>query len=151
MPKPARSLVFESLDNVVAEVDRLRAAPYRQAGQWDLAKVVAHLAKSIGSPFSAEKSSLPAPLRPIARFIIRRIARLRQYPSIKFPMPKMLRPAAGVSLDDAYNQLTDAVSKVGSVPGPEIDLPPLGRIGLADFRRLQLLHAAHHLGFLVPA
>jgi hypothetical protein len=150
MPKPARALVFQSLHDVVAEVDRLRAGSYRQAGKWDLSRITVHLAKSIGSPFAYEKS-LPWPLRPIGRFIIRRIARVRKYPSFRFPMPRMLRPPAEISLDEAYEQLTGAVAKVESLPGPEIPFPPLGHIGLADFNRLQLLHAAHHLGFLVPA
>ena len=53
-----RQLYFDSIDDALAEVDRLCKCNYECAGSWDLAQVCDHLASAfegsrVGIPFKA--------------------------------------------------------------------------------------------------
>jgi hypothetical protein len=151
MSTPARpDLRFQSLADLMADVNRLRSGPYDKAGQWDLGTMLDHLAKSLGAPFVEGRKNLPWPLGPVARFVIHRFARRTTYPSIELPVPKMIKPTPGADAEAAYAALVTAVEKLRAVPGPTIRCPPFGTLPLDDFMRIQLLHAAHHLSFLKP-
>jgi hypothetical protein len=151
MAKPARpELIFHSIDEMLADVATLRAAPYRKAGQWDLPMILDHLGKAMAVP-AVGQMPVPAPLRPLARIVIHRMAKRQFYPPFKFPAPKAIRPTPDIPLETADAAFCTAAEKLKSMTGPTISDTPFGTLELDDFVRLQLLHGAHHLSFLFPA
>ncbi len=149
MSKPIRpGLKFNNLDELLADVDQLRAGPYEQGGQWDLPMMMDHLAKQMNGPFETKLKNWPWPAGPIVRFFFHRLAKWGKYPSVKFPAPKMTQPSSSISSDDAYAELSQVVGRLKSATGETIACPPFGELPLADFMKVQLLHAAHHLSFL---
>lgn len=160
-PKPAaidtakvaarRILKFDSLDQVLAEADRLaaadRAGRLKQLGNWTLGQTFNHLAGW------AEYAYTPAPLKP--PFLIRWILRLRKHSFLYKPMPagvKIPGVAGGtleteaVSLEDGLRRLKAAVTRL-KTDRPTAPSPALGPLTHAEAIALNLRHAELHLGF----
>jgi hypothetical protein len=96
--------------------------------------------------------SMPRPLQWVARrFALPWILKRRGMPA-KAPMPKLLRHDSPTppSIDEAMAALEGAIVRARALPGTTIAHPAMGTIPLDDWHRLQLIHAAHHLSFLVP-
>ena len=84
MSTPARpDLKFASIDDMVADADRLRGG-YARAGQWDLGMVLDHLAKTMSGPFAGGRSA-PWPISAVVRAGVRRMVAKQTYPSVKIP------------------------------------------------------------------
>jgi len=148
LSKPARpDLKFNSFDEMITDAQKLRAGPYDRAGQWDLAMILDHLGKSMNMPFAGGKN-LPWPATVIGRFVLHRFAQRTTYPMVKFPAPKGIRPISGIELEPAFTEFLTAARRVEDASDETIQWPPFGRILLEDFRKIQLLHGAHHLSFL---
>jgi hypothetical protein len=148
MAKPARpELIFRSIDEMLADVARLRAGPYQKAGQWDLGMILDHLGKAMTVP-PVDQKPVPWPINIVARALIRRMAKRQFYPPFKFPAPKGMRPTPNIPLESAEPMFRAAAEKLKSLPGPTISDTPFGTLALDDFVKLQLLHGAHHLSFL---
>lgn len=147
MPKPARpDLAFHNFDEMLADIEQLRHG-YQQTGNWTLSMAVDHLAKA----FTGEgMKPMPAPVAAVARSGIHWIAERNKYPQFKMPAPKQFRPTPGLPLDEPLTRLKHAVKQLQAVPGPTLSPTPFGTVSLEDFRKLQLLHAAHHLSYLRP-
>ncbi len=149
MSKPARpDLKFNTVDEMIADAQALRAGPYDRAGQWDLAMILDHLAKAMGGPFAAGGKNLPWPAARIGRFVMHRFAQRTTYPAIQFPAPKSMKPTTGIALEPAFAEFLTAARQVQAASGETIQWPPFGAMPLEDFRKIQLLHGAHHLSFL---
>src|SRR5690349_111112 len=94
-PRPAparRALDFRSLDDVLADVERLRAGGYERLGRWDLATTCDHLAK--GFEVALDRRPLPLPLAfrllapVVGGWVFRRLLRTRRMPrGLRAPAP----------------------------------------------------------------
>jgi hypothetical protein len=93
---------------------------------------------------------MPWPLNVGARAAIHWVAQRPRYPQFKFPAPPKMRPDAAVTTQQADAALRHVVNALKSAPGPTISPTPFGPVPIEDFRKLHLLHAAHHLSFLQP-
>jgi hypothetical protein len=149
MAKPARpELIFHSVDDMIADVQRLKAGPYEKAGQWDLAMILDHLGKAMLVPQPPEQMRVPWPFNIVARALIHQLARRTYYPQFKFPAPKAFQPSGNVSLEQADAGFCAAAAKVKTFDGPTVSDTPFGTLPREDFVKLHLLHGAHHLSFL---
>jgi hypothetical protein len=75
MAKPARpELIFHSIDEMIADAQRLKAGPYEKAGQWDLAMILDHLARAMETPPSNQRP-VPWPFNIVARGFIHQMAK----------------------------------------------------------------------------
>jgi hypothetical protein len=148
MAKPARpELIFRSIDDLLADADRLRSGPYDKAGQWDLPMILDHLAKAMTLPAS---TTVPAPVAIVARYFIHRMARHDFYPPFTFPSAKSMLPTPSISLESAEPAFRSAAEKIKTLNGQWVTGTPFGPLPRADFIKLHLLHGAHHLSFLSP-
>jgi len=134
---------------MIADVDSLRHG-YEKAGQWDLGMVLDHLTKGMSGPFTGGGWNLPWPVGATLRALMHRMAERGRYPSMKFPAPKAMRPTPGVDVEAARAAFRAAAERVKALTGETVVWPPLGRMPTADFVAVQLLHGAHHLGYLRP-
>ena len=151
MSTPARpDLKFDSMDAMLADAERLKTGGYEQAGQWTLGMVLDHLTKTMSVPFAPGRT-LPWPASAIGRLVVHGFAKRDRYPSVKFPAMPFQRPTPGIDLATAYDAFRSASERVKGVTGDTVGCPPLGPLPVGDFVAVQLLHGAHHLGYLKPA
>ncbi len=152
MAKPARpELIFHSVDEMLADVDRLRGGSYEKTGQWDLPMILDHLAKSMHTMQTCEgMKPVPKPLDIVARLGVHLVTKRKYYPGIKFSAPKEMRPTVGIPLEAAEAAFRQAAEQVKAINTPTVSGTPFGTMMSDDFVKLQLLHGAHHLSFLRP-
>jgi hypothetical protein len=149
-----RVLRFETIDQAMAEVDRLvqveRAGRLRRLGNWTLGQTLGHLA------CWAEYSYTGAPLK--VPFFIKWILRLRKRAFLHEPMRAGVRiprvPGGTLAtepmpLDEALGRMRRVMQrlKVEAPTAPNVIFGPLTH---EEWVALNLRHAELHLGFLVP-
>src|SRR5262245_20550115 len=149
-----RQLRFESIDRVLAEVDRLvaaeRAGRLKRLGNWTLGQTFNHLATW------AEYAYTPMPLKP--PFFVRWFLRLRKRKFLYGPMRAGVRipgVAGGTlatepaSLDDGLTRFRRVLERLKVEP-PTVPSPVFGMLTHDETIALNLRHAELHLGYHVP-
>jgi hypothetical protein len=149
-----RILRFESLDQVLAEVERLaeaeRAGRLRRLGNWTLGQTLGHLASW------AEYSYTGAPLK--VPFFIKWFLRLRKRKFLYGPMRAGVRvprveggtlATEPVPLEEGLERMRRAMGRLKSEAptAPNVIFGPLTH---DEWLALHCRHAELHLGFLVP-
>jgi Protein of unknown function (DUF1569) len=149
-----RKLKFDSIDQVLADVDRLiaveRDGRLRHVGNWTLGQTLGHLASW------AEYSYSGIPLQ--TPFFIKWILRSRKQKFIHEPMRAGVK-IPGVSggtlatepvpLDEAQGRIHRALARLKS-EAPTIVHPIFGPLSHDEWIAINLRHAELHLGFHVP-
>ena len=149
-----RTLRFESIDQVMAEVDRLaaaeRAGRLRRLGNWTLGQTLAHLAAWVEYGYTGAPLKVP--------FFIRWFLRLQKRKFLYGPM----RPGAKIPGVEGGTLATDPVPfeeglehyrrvleqlRIQAPMAPNIIL---GALTHEEWIALNLRHAELHLGFLLP-
>jgi hypothetical protein len=151
-----RQLQFGSLDDVIRDAERLLARGYEKAGSWDLAQVCNHLADWMGFQIDGFPKP-PAPIRAVLWVMKKTIGRkkLLQYLADKsFPAGKPTMPqtvyAAGGDAQAAAERLRQNVERLKAYTGRIVPSPLFGPMTKDEAVGMQLVHAAHHLSFLIP-
>ena len=143
-----RELQFSSLNDVIPEVDRLMAA-HRTLGNWSLGQICNHLAATMRLAVESPAKRAPWIVRKLIgpalfRCILRK-GRLR--PGVK--SPAMLIPRPGLDDRAEAEALCDTIQLLmDRLPDP-VDHAFFGKVARADYLRLQCMHCAHHLGFVI--
>jgi len=151
-----RALRFESIDEVLVEVERVvasdAAGTLRRTGTWTPGQVLGHLAAWIEYGYDGY------PLKP-PPFFIRWILRARLQKMLAGGMPAGVRipgVAGGTTgaepqaTAEAAGRLRRAFERLRSGEECPYDSPAFGAMSHADRVRLNLRHAELHLGFLHP-
>jgi hypothetical protein len=149
-----RKLHFDSLDQALAEADRLVAAEregrLKPLGNWTLGQALNHIAGW------AEFSYAACPLK--TPWFIRLILWLRKSSFLYAPMPAgvnipgvpngtlVTEPAA---LETGLNRFERAFQRLKTEP-PTHPSPALGKLTHDEAIAINLRHAELHLGFFVP-
>lgn len=155
--KPARrELKFDALDEVVRDAEHLLAVGYEQAGNWDLTQVCLHLADWMRFPIEGfPKPPLPIRLmlwgmrHTVGRSKLRQIVQQRAMAAGIPTMPQTVVPPGG-DARAAVAKLSETVDRFKSHGGEVHPSPFFGAMTKDEATRLQLVHCAHHLSFLVP-
>ncbi len=151
-----RQLKFDSLADVVRDAEHLLANGYDKAGIWDLAQCANHLAYWLTCPIDGFGKA-PAPVR-MFLWIARNTfgpGKLKKYIAENtFPPgaptdPNSVKPAGG-DAEEAVAKLKTAVARFEAYDGPIVPSPFFGPMDKDTNRKLQQVHCAHHLSFLVP-
>ncbi|HEY3789727.1 MAG TPA: DUF1569 domain-containing protein [Urbifossiella sp.] len=150
-----RTLRFASLDDAVADAEHLLAMGYDKAGCWDLAQCCFHMAEWMRFPMDGFPKA-PAPIRLMLWMARNSIGPklLRKYladgmPAGKPTLPQTV-PLSGGNDAAAVNGLKETVERVRTFAGPPLPSPLFGSMHRSTWVRLNCVHAAHHLSFLVP-
>lgn len=149
-----RILRFESLDQAIAEADRLagaeRAGKLKRLGNWTLGQALNHLATW------AEFAYTGAPLKP--PFFIRWILRMRKKQFLYGPMRagvKIPGVAGGtlatepMPLEGALDRYRRALERL-KVEEPRAPHPIFVTLNHEEYTAINLRHAELHLGFFAP-
>jgi hypothetical protein len=149
-----RTLRFESIDQVMAEVDRLaeaeRAGRLRRLGNWTLGQTLAHLAAWAEHGYTGSPLKVP--------FFIRWILRLRKRKFLYGPMRAGVKipgveggtlATDAVPLDEGLGRFHRVLERL-KVEAPTAPSPVFGPLTHEESIALNLRHAELHLGFLIP-
>ena len=145
-----RTLRLTSLDELLAEVDRLHAQPYRRLGNWSLGQMCVHLARLMHECIDGFTFGPPRVVRWLAPLFKARLLR-RGFPAgmtLKGPAAQALSPPP-VSDSEGVQRLRDAVQRLQSEPQRQPS-PLLGRMSREQWDQFHLRHAELHLSFLAP-
>lgn len=126
----------------------------RAPGKWSPSQIVEHVARGLdeGANVAAGRPSIPMPpaiVRPIARFMFKRILRKAAFPK-GFKAHKAMNPASGpatpaegrIRLETAYQKFDEACRRIAADDRPMTTA--FGSISVQDFVRFNELHTRHH-------
>jgi hypothetical protein len=149
-----RVLHFDSIDQVLQDVDRLavaeRAGRLKRLGNWTLGQALGHLATWTEFAYTG------VPLKP--PFFIRWILRFQKAKFLKGPMPagvKIPNIDGGtlgkepLPLDEGLRRYKNVLQRL-KVEAPTLPSPIFGKMTHDESIALTLRHAELHLGFFVP-
>jgi Protein of unknown function (DUF1569) len=145
-----RPLDFRTIDEVIAELDRLHKDGCQSCGKWNLAHMCNHL--SVGVRGSMEGFKSPRPswfLRMLAPLIIWWMFKKRQ-------MPEGVNAPAEFQPHDVKDEATEVeetkqlLRRFQEHKGPLHPSPFAGNLSYDRWLNLHLIHCAHHLSFLHP-
>jgi hypothetical protein len=155
MPTERRKLTFATLDDVVRDAETLLARGYDRAGNWDLAQVCSHIENWMSFPLDGFPKA-PLPIRMMLGMVRVTLGKgmLTKYladgmPSGKPTMPQSVHPPGGDAAA-AVAKLRETAARFKAHTGPIHPSPLFGPMDQDTARRLQLVHCAHHLSFLIP-
>ena len=151
-----RKLTFATLDDVVRDAENLLAKGYDRAGNWDLAQVCFHLAEWLRYPLDGfpKPPLLMRPLFWVARHTIAGAALRKALDKGELPPGSpTLKPSVAPPGGDAaamVAKLKEVAERFAANTGPIHPSPLFGAMTKDEALKLQLVHCAHHLSFLVP-
>jgi hypothetical protein len=147
-------LRFESIDQMMAEVDRLVEAEHtgrlRRLGNWTLGQTLGHLGTWVDYSFTGVPLKVP--------FFIKWILRLRKRRFLHEPMRAGIRipgVAGGtmatepMPLEDGLGRMRRAMDRLAA-EAPTLPDPIFGPLNHEEWIAINLRHAELHLGFLIP-
>jgi hypothetical protein len=150
-----RKLRFESIDDAIAEVDRVVAAEsagrLRRSGNWTAGQTFGHLAAWIN--YGYEGYPLRTPpwfVRVILRTKLRKMLREGMPRGVRIPnVPEGTYGTEVLPTEEGVRRLRAAFERLRREPAV-YDSPALGRMSQEHRIRLNLRHAELHLGYLHP-
>jgi hypothetical protein len=149
--KNRRDVRFANFDEFLADADRLASGPVRQLGNWTLAQIFDHLARSMNVSVDGTNERFPWPLRIALRLVRKRIIGSPMKPGYGVPenVAVLLRPEPHVELRESLWKLRSAAMRFqdASAFPPH---PAFGVLTRDEYRALALRHAELHLSFVEP-
>jgi len=146
-----RTLHYRDLDEFLADAEDMLRGPTRTIGNWTLAQIFDHLARSMNASVDGMSVSFPAPLRFLLKFRKKAILSNPMKPGFRCPkrVERVLRPGEGLDVDDAWSQLREAVFRFRAAS----HFPPhpaFGEMTRDEWNQIALRHAELHMSFVVP-
>lgn len=147
----SRTLDFHTGGEVIAEIERLRSGGYTKTKNWNLTQICEHLTATMRGGMEGFGFRVPWILRAtIIKFIFSRMLRKRKMMS--GPTLDRLKPKSDEGADDdaIIDDCIDTIRKAQTFDGSLEDYPFVDNLEVEDWRQFMWMHAAHHLGFLIP-
>lgn len=145
-----RQLQFDTLDNMLADVEQLNKGQVKAIGNWSPGQVLGHLTIVMTSSMDGFKNRPPWFIRLLGKVMKRRM--LTRPMSAGFNLPP--RPLEELwpgptEWADAVMRFREAVQRL-KTEEKRVPSPFMGAMTRAEWDQLHCRHAALHLSFLVP-
>ncbi len=145
-----RVLHFSSLDDILADVERLNQSKLRALGNWTAGQILKHVSTVMFWSLDGAPVTAPWYIRLLGWFIKNRF--LTKPMSAGFALPK--EPATYLipgetSWEDGLQALRTALQRLKTEPQRHRS-PFLGELTRAQWDQLHCRHCELHLSFLVP-
>jgi hypothetical protein len=147
-----RQLHFNTLEDILADVDRLAACKeVHNLGNWSPGQVLHHVALVMDKSIDGFAYHLPAVVRFVARLLKRRFLTRPMAAGYRMPSnaAKELGPPA-TSWEEGLQRIRTAIARLRgqTTRAPH---PVFGKFTADEWGQLHCRHAELHLSFLVPA
>ena len=147
-----RTLRFETIDELLAEVDRIaeaeRAGCLECMGNWKCGQIFGHLATWAGFLYVKAPLKTPWHIRLILGLLKNRIINGGMRPGVKIPnVPGGTVGTEPLSLDEGVTRYKAALERLRRDP-PTEPSPAFGTLTHEQAIKLNLRHAELHLGFV---
>ena len=145
-----RKLDYQSLDEVVADAERLSAGTLTTLGNWSAGQIFRHLATAYNASIDGFKTTFPWPMRFMAGLFKQKLINGAMPPGIKVPagLAKEVMPEP-TSTEYGLAQLRAAVARLEREP-KRAKHPVFGELSNEEWNKVHLNHAKLHMSFLVP-
>jgi len=145
-----RRLDFKSWPELLADVDRLRQAHYERAGNWDLSQILEHVGEGLRTALRGSDHRAAWIVRKLfGPLILKRILRQRRMKA-GIKVPKWWLPGPSHDESAAVYQFRSEVDEFQGMTTTPFAHPFFGPLTKQQWNDLVLIHAAHHLSFLIP-
>lgn len=152
-----RFLAFDNWDEVLDELNRLQSVGYDPVGKWNLSQTCKHLNDWLTFPLDGFPVT-PLPIRMMMRVlrfamgkrILKGILEKGRMASGGPTMNNTVYPRDTGSEPEAVQQLEATVRRFRNYSGLIQSSPIFGIMDKQTAEKLQLIHFAHHLSFLIP-
>jgi hypothetical protein len=146
-----RKLDYASLEELLADADRLSSGPVKELGNWSAGQIFKHLATAYNGSIDGFTMTFRLPLRVMAKLFKKKL--------IAGPMPAGFNLPAGAakavvpeaaSIQEGLADLHTAVARLNREPR-RAKHPMFGEISKDEWNTIHLKHANLHMSFLIPA
>ena len=145
-----RRLDFRSWSDVLADVEHLQRAGYDRAGNWDLSQIADHVGEGLRTAMEGTEHQGPWIVRKLlGPIIFKRIVRDRRMKA-GIKVPQWWLPGPSHDESAAVEKLCAQIADFDAMTGDPFPHPFFGPLTKDQWSELVLIHAAHHLSFLVP-
>jgi len=147
-----RELTYTTLEEVIADAERLTAANANTTGNWSLGQILEHLAMVMEKSIDGFDVKPPLPVRLVGRWFLKNRFLKHGMPAgfqLKGPIAKELLPAE-LDPQPALEHLRRAAQRLQT----ETDRAPhpfFGKLNQTDSNRMNCRHAELHMSFIQEA
>jgi hypothetical protein len=144
-----RKLDYASLQEMLADADRLSSCPVKTLGNWSAGQIFRHLAISFHGSIDGFTMTFPWYFRLMARVFKKKLLSGPMPPGFKLSpeVAESMVPEA-TSTEEGLADLHAAASRLEREPH-RARHPLFGNIGKEEWNRIHLKHASLHMSFLV--
>jgi len=147
--KEKRSLRFETMQDILDDVEMLASGPVTSLGNWTPAQNIDHLRRVIRISHSGTDFKMPLPIRLLGKLLKRRFLKSPFKPGFK--TVALFDPPDENTMQQAVVALREEI-EAATRPGAMCHPSPLfGPMSHEQWEQLHCRHAELHLGFLLPA
>lgn len=147
-----RKLDFDRFEAVAADIHHLHAAGYMQVGSWDLSRICDHLTRYMRMSLEGFPFAFPWVLRRlVGPAILKPLVLWKHWVPAGAKAPPPLVPEQSPQESAAVEAAVEMLRRVRNHPGRFAPSPLFGEMSNSQWRRVHLIHASHHLSFLVPS
>lgn len=145
-----RKLDYASLEEVLADADRLSSGPVRVLGNWSAGQIFKHLALAYNGSIDGFTMTFPWPLRMVARIFKKKLASGAMPPGYSLPSEgaKAMTPAP-TTTEAGLADLHTAVARLRRETHRATH-PMFGDLSKEEWDQIHRKHASLHMSFLVP-
>jgi Protein of unknown function (DUF1569) len=149
-PAHRRRLDFMTWPDVLADVEHLHRAHYDRLGNWDLSQTLEHLGVGLQTALRGTEHQGPWIIRKfIGPLILKRIVQQRRMRA-GIKVPPWWLPGPSHDESAALGQFRADVTAFQQLSTRPFPHPYFGPLTKKQWQDLALIHAAHHLSFLIP-
>jgi hypothetical protein len=145
-----RKLDYKSLEEVVADAERVSAGSFKTVGNWSAGQIFRHLATAYNGSIDGITMKLPWYILLMARIFKKKLLRGPMPPGFKLPAEsaKQLEPGP-TSTEEGLAELRAAVERLQREP-QRASHPAFGKFSMEEWNQIHLHHANLHMSFIVP-
>jgi hypothetical protein len=144
-----RKLAYSSLDEVLADAERLNSGAINALGNWSAGQIFRHLAISFNSSIDGFPFTFPWYFRLLGKVFKKKLLRGPMPPGYRLPADAEAVIPGPTSTEEGLAELRTAITRLQREPHRATN-PIFGQISNDEWNQIHLMHANLHMSFLVP-
>ena len=145
-----RPLDLRSLDDVAAEITRLRESGYTPTGNWNLSQTCFHLTQTMRVGMDGDEPRLPWAMRKVTTVVLWFARKRRWMPAGIGTLPRLTPEEFAEDDPTEIDRCLATLTEAGDFAGPLPPYPLADGMTVSSWRELMVVHSQHHLRYLEP-